>query len=174
MQNKWLTWVFVMGVVVMVVGAVNYNSHKKDVPLSEIFPEENMGVVVNGEMPATAAEDIAAEVSQKTKEVQQATPQPVEPVKTNSAEIKPVASPAAAHAIFAIQIASFKEKAKAEKIMQQVQSKGYNAQIIAGDLGAQGTWYRVYAGSFDNKSQAAETLPSIQKDFPGSFIVSIK
>ena len=167
MQNKWLTWGFVIGVVVIIVFAVNYNSQKKDIPLSEIFPEESMGIVVNQETPPSAAEMISAEVNKKTQEVQQIITAPVMEAKTATAT-------SATHTLFSIQIASFKEKAKAEKILQQVQSKGYTAQIVTRDLGAQGIWYRVCAGSFDNKSQATEALPSVQTDFPGSFIIAIK
>ena len=40
MKNSWLVWIFLVGVVVTVFIAFNYQGSKKAVPLSEIFPED--------------------------------------------------------------------------------------------------------------------------------------
>src|SRR3989338_8467200 len=40
MKNSWLVWFFVVGVIVTVFVAFNYQNKSKEIPLSEIFPDE--------------------------------------------------------------------------------------------------------------------------------------
>ena len=74
--------------------------------------------------------------------------------------------------LYRIQVASFRDLAKANVKMEEIKKKGYRSYIIARDLGEKGTWYRVYVGTFSNKNEAAEHLTKVKADYPDSFLIS--
>ena len=94
--------------------------------------------------------------------VSQVTVQPA----VNSAAAKPAAK-------YAIQIASYKEKNKAEARLKTIQAAGkYTAYLATKDLGAQGVWHRIYVGDFTTKDQAEGLLTQVKQDYQNSFIIA--
>ncbi len=75
---------------------------------------------------------------------------------------------------FTIQIASFKEKSKADKIFADLRSKKYDAFVINSSMKDSGMRYRVYVGKFVQKSQAEELLAQIKPQFKDSFVIALK
>ncbi|MCQ9206060.1 MAG: SPOR domain-containing protein [Omnitrophica bacterium] len=71
---------------------------------------------------------------------------------------------------FTIQVASFQNKSKAEKLVEELSSKGYETTIFAKDLGAKGIWHRVLVGDFDAKEDAAMFLQKLKGEYKNSFI----
>lgn len=56
---------------------------------------------------------------------------------------------------FALQIASYRERARAEREVVRWRDKGYQTQMRVADLGPEkGIWYRVYLGRFRSMDEA--------------------
>ncbi len=73
---------------------------------------------------------------------------------------------------FAVQVYSFKDKARAESALEKLKAKGYKAYIMVSDLGARGVWYRVRAGSYVTEDEARAALETITADFKSGIIVT--
>ncbi|MCA9409040.1 MAG: SPOR domain-containing protein [Candidatus Omnitrophica bacterium] len=75
---------------------------------------------------------------------------------------------------FTIQVASFKERSRAETKLSEIQKKGYKGFIMSKDLGAKGVWHRVYIGQYQTKAEADQSLSKVQQDYQSCFIISPK
>jgi cell division septation protein DedD len=73
---------------------------------------------------------------------------------------------------FAVQVFSFKEKARAEVGLKMLKDKGYPAYVMMSDLGPRGIFYRVRVGSFTTDEEARKNLESVIRDFKSGIIVS--
>ena len=73
---------------------------------------------------------------------------------------------------FAVQVYSFKEKARAEAALRALKDKNYTAYIMVSDLGERGIWYRVRVGTFTSEADALKALESITKNFKSGIIVT--
>jgi len=177
MENSRLIWFFVAMVVITVFIAFNYQGGKETVPLSEIFPEEEVpSVDIEYEFVKSGEEPTASPKAQRVVE----TPQAVSAGQREVVYKRPLlkkglsVSNDSATASFTIQLASFKDKNRAEKFLGKVKGKGYAGYLVSRDLGEKGVRYRVYAGKFTMKDKAEEFLSEIRKDYPSSFIISLK
>ena len=68
----------------------------------------------------------------------------------------PVTAPASAPAsAFAAQLGSFKDRASADTALARFRASGLSGpvSIVAADLGAKGTWYRIRATGFESRSE---------------------
>jgi cell division septation protein DedD len=83
-------------------------------------------------------------------------------------------SPMVKTAAYTIQIASFKDKKRAEEALVGIQAKVPSAYIASRDLGEKGVWYRIYAGQFERQNDAEVTLSDIKQNYDSSFIISPK
>jgi len=193
MKNSWLIWIFIVGIVVTVLVAFNYQGGRDAVPLSEIFPDEAYPVEIEYEFVDSDEETSTTESSsipvEPTAVASQAAPQKTaEPVEaaiqtatettaTAVAQTVPAAEKAAVTPTdyaYTIQVASFKKKERADKSMKELLQKEYVAFVVSKNLGEKGTWYRVYVGNFDAKNQAEEFLASFKQRYENSFIISSK
>jgi cell division septation protein DedD len=183
MKNSWLVWLFIVGVVITVLVAFNYQGGRSAVPLSEIFPGEQAVPIdiayefMDEKKPAATTQQPITQQSTTAKEspapvtmAQPAQKTSVTPTTTIPAtrEIKIENAP------FTIQVGSFKTRAAAETSLKRVLEKGYEGYVVSKDLGAQGTWHRIYVGTFQTRSQAEQGLTKIKADYPSSFIISPK
>ncbi len=174
-HKSWLIWIVVVAVVT-VFAVFNYQEGKDAVPLSEIFPDEEVFPVdvayefMPEEIVPSKAEEVAP-VVEKTRAVIPAAPVIEVPVEVlasvNSAPTEKMAA-------YTVQIASFKNKKRAEEALVNIKGKVPSAYMASRDLGEKGTWYRIYAGHFDQRSEAEVTLSDIKQNFDGSFIISPK
>ncbi len=73
---------------------------------------------------------------------------------------------------FAVQVFSFKDKARADIALKQLKDKGYPAYVMMSDLGPRGVFYRVRVGSFATDEEAKQNLESVSRDFKSGIIVS--
>lgn len=194
MKNSWLVWLFVVGVIATVVVAFNYEKGKNTVPLSEIFQEEQAvpvdveyEIVKNDSTETITATAIQAEALSKTAGSSASTATAKAPATSSPSVVSAAAGSQAAvketsfsgsdlsSVPFTIQVASFKEKSRAQQVVDTLKSKGYLGQIVARNLGEQGVWNRVYVGEFSAKSEADSYLKKIQSDFAGKingFVIS--
>ncbi|MDO8580852.1 MAG: SPOR domain-containing protein [Candidatus Omnitrophota bacterium] len=175
MKNSWLIGVLVVGVVVAVLVVFNYQGRNQSVPLNEIFPEEEVRPVdINYEFVDNAQQPVEALPPMPSAGRTTSAKTAASPTSVTKSESAPKATASSSSKTFAIQVASFQDKAKAEQSLQGVKAKGYDAYLITRDLGEKGTWYRVYVGKYDTKAQAQENLAQVQKDYHGSFIIGPK
>ena len=175
MKNSWFMTVIGVGIILTVIIALNYSATKKATPLSEIFPEEEESAPgdVEYEFIDTknnkASEVVGTQSSQtpKTSNLSVSAPK-VE--KLDSAQ--PMTPPTMP---FTIQIASFKDKSKAEKALEDLKKKGYSAGfIVAKDVGEGNVRHRLYVGEFATKPQAEEFLANVKKDYSDSFLIQLR
>jgi hypothetical protein len=72
---------------------------------------------------------------------------------------------------FFIQVGAFEDNSKAQKVLNDLKNKGVaDVRIVSARIGEK-TFYRVRVGSFSNEKAAATELPTLEKDYPGSFIL---
>jgi len=169
MRKSWFSWILIVGVVGVFI-ALNYQGGKDAVPLSEIFPDEEVfPVEVEYEfVQEEAVESNVEEALPVSREIQAVVPTQA-PVKS-LVSVKDV--PVAKTTAYTIQIASFKDKQRAEEALVKIRTKVPSAYIGSRDLGAKGVWYRIYAGQFELRNEAEVTLGSIKKNYDSSFIIS--
>lgn len=173
MRNSWLIWVFSVGVIVTVFFAFNYEGEKNSVPLSEIFPdEETFPVDVEYEFVEAEVAPVESAQPEKISVVESV----VAPTPTPAVEIVPakVETKIMQKFPYTIQVASFKTRSRAEKVVEELKGKGMAEGYITSRSVNGTTWYRVYIGKFQSKDLAQETLASVKKSYKDSFVISPK
>jgi len=55
---------------------------------------------------------------------------------------------------YTVNIASFRDKGNADRLMKELEEKGYEAFIEKADIAQKGTWYRVAVGRFSSREEA--------------------
>lgn len=55
---------------------------------------------------------------------------------------------------FTINVASFRERVRAERLMNELKGKGYKAFVAEATIPQKGTWYRVSVGHFPSREEA--------------------
>ena len=68
-----------------------------------------------------------------------------------------------------VQVASFKEKAKAESVAITMQNQGHHTRVSAVDLKDKGTWFRVEVGPFSSNEELQATRARLQRENPTLF-----
>jgi cell division septation protein DedD len=190
MKNSWLVWLFVVGVILTVFIAFNYQGDRQSKPLTDIFPDEYSSpvdveyefvdqevVVVKNEEDVLPKESVVppvmpmektsvdpARASSKAVTIPEVTP-------PKQAQVEPTRSSSTVKAGFTIQVASFKEKTMADKLAEELKKKNFLASVVSKNLGDKGTWFRVNVGQYESKSQAEANLGPVKALHPNSFIV---
>jgi len=175
MRKSWITWVFVAAAVVMVLVMFNRQSGKDDVPLSEIFPDEEV-MPVDVEYEFVQEEAVKSEKTAITAVAETKPGAPAVVVNSQPAESAPVKEITLQEtkANYTVQIASFKDRKKAEEGLIKIRKNVPSAYLSAQDLGDKGVWYRIYAGQFNLRSDAEVTLSDIKRNYNDSFIIAPK
>lgn len=167
MKDTWFIWALVIVAGVFAYMAFNGTKPKEQmVPVKAALVEKAPAAVpapaenpapppVAGIKPDHTATDMQEIAANKPAESVVVAPQPVSPTRK-----------------FAVQVYSFKEKARAEAALQALKDNNYKAYIMVSDLGSRGTWYRVRVGSFANEAEAQKSLESITKEFKSGIIVA--
>ncbi|NPU84881.1 MAG: SPOR domain-containing protein [Syntrophaceae bacterium] len=92
-------------------------------------------------------------------------------VETAVAPPKKTAEPAkgagTAKESFILQVASYKEKVKAEETAKKLGSMGFRPRIQAVDLPAKGRWFRIVVGGFESRDAAQKAADKISKKLKG-------
>jgi len=207
MRNSWLIWVFIVGVVITVLVAFNYQDGSDGASLSEIFPDEET-------YPVDIEYEFVQQDGQEFKALIKNVKEPVIPVKAtkrqesvkrqtkteltqkvlskteilkrnivvnnkaNPAEVKskiqqPILTANELKNIpYTIQVASFKNKTRANKAIKDLKHKDLSAYIVSRNLGDKGRWFRIYVGKFESKNDAETTLVTVKKYYKDSFIIA--
>ena len=97
-------------------------------------------------------------VSRGTTTVDTPSRKPVETVKENGK----------AKESYSLQVASYKERAKAEEAAKKLASLGFKPRVLAVDLPAKGRWYRIVIGGFESREAAQKAADRISKKIKGA------
>ena len=183
MKNQWPIWIFVIGVVVIVLFAFNYQSSKDVMPLTDIFPESTGAPDMNIEyefvdqQPASVVSEVSdARVPVRTIVPEMTTSSPA-PAPVSKPPATTVAAPAVSAApagstVLTIQVMSSQDKARAEEALKKVQAAGFpSAYLASKDLAEKGTWYRIYVGSYASKAEADSALGKVKAVYPDAFVI---
>jgi len=176
MKNSWFVLIFIVGVVVTVLFAFNYQGGKETIPLSEIFPDEETSAIdVDYEFVTDEQLKVKAEVPSEVKILNKKV-QPITQIKEDAVQVKSQQKDTIDlnKIPFTIQVASFKERKAAESTLATIKAKNYNAYIVTRNLREKGTWHRIYIGRYDTKEEAEENLLQVKADYKNSFIISPK
>jgi DedD protein len=65
---------------------------------------------------------------------------------------------------YVIQVASSKDKQRAEALRDRLAAKGYAAFVEQADLGEKGIWHRVFAGPYSTKDDAEKIITALKSD----------
>lgn len=171
MRKKWFIWAVAVTAVVAIFFAFNFHGGKDAIPLSEIFPDEEVFPVdVEYEfVQDEATEKRVDEVASTVKGEQAVSSSVSKPSTVTLSDSK-----SADNFNYTVQIASFKDLKKAEAALTQIRTNIPTAYISSQDLGEKGVWYRIYAGQFELRSQAEVTLNVVKQKYDSSFIISPK
>ena len=160
MNNKgfiknWPLWVLVCGGIVVIFIALNQQeTEDKYVSINDIPTEKE--IVIEAEKVTGQTPNI-----DKIKVVDKA-------LKENMAG----GTGGILQKSFSVQIFAFRDKAKAEQAVDELQKKDYPAFIIKEDLGGKGVWNKVRVGQFSSREEAIALLKEIKKDYQNSFIIT--
>lgn len=97
-----------------------------------------------------------------------------EPVKTEEKIVtkEPPLPKKAAGLAFTIQVASGKDQKDADKMVGELNKKGYQAYRSQGEVKGKGIWHRVRIGEFDDRTGAETILNRLKKDkFNGIIVI---
>ena len=76
---------------------------------------------------------------------------------------------------FTINVASFRQKVRAERLMGELKNKGYKAFVAEASIPKRGTWYRVSVGRFPSRGEAETFARELkEKDGLDSFVRELK
>ena len=154
------------------VSDVDENANNLDQIVDEVAaektqekPAETKEETVNSNVPAKPADLLADNIPAKPAAAEKA-PAPVPAPQIKEEKAVAVAAPVAAGG-WQIQLIASKNKAAVEKTWVDLSSKYADLkkmphEVQASDLGAQGMFYRLRAGSFADKAAAAQACASLK------------
>jgi len=124
-----------------------------------------------GDQPLGSGINLPPATEQKTPEAPAAPAAPTAQASSASAAVKAAPAPVAKAAApagnpgsgYVLQVASFRDAEGAEAFRQKLAAKGYPQYTESADLGAKGTWYRVYVGPVASKEAAEAQSRRLQE-----------
>ncbi|MCR4337892.1 MAG: SPOR domain-containing protein [Candidatus Omnitrophica bacterium] len=191
MKNQWPIWVFVGVVIVIVFFAFNRPGSRETAPVSDILSEQTtedgipaieyefVDQVGNQEVPATdmqvkattpSAEDAAAIASSATATSNSSSA--LSGANQGMGEFVKEKS-ASGRAPFTIQVASYKDRKRAELGLEGVKAAGHDGYIAEANVKGS-TVYRLYVGQFSSKDEANSYLSKVRANYKDSFVISPK
>ena len=72
---------------------------------------------------------------------------------------------------FTVQIGASQDRAEAQRMENKARAAGLKPYVVAADLGAKGTWYRVRVGSFKDRDAANRFRTDVERELRASAVV---
>ena len=72
---------------------------------------------------------------------------------------------------FSIQVASLRDQAEADRLVERFRNKGYRAYRTSAEIRNSGTWHRVRIGPFKKQSEALQILVPVSREIKGALII---
>ena len=178
-ENKWFVLIFTICAVLIIVIGLNHfylKTNQETISLQEVPAEEESLEVPSVETPMeqkfTQEEPLLEAQPSHAESPQEESPSPQETPKVKAVPSLPQEPPPVEtkQARFIIQVASFRDKAKANTVVEKLKQEGFSAYTMSKDLAGQGVWYRVWIGDFSTKEEATKMLDKVRKKYKDSFI----
>ena len=163
--NKGNEWWLILLVGVVAIGAFFVLSSSKTRPAAGTVSPDILAEPVK---PAVTAVQPIGIKSAHSEANHVAAAAVVKPVSMGISPLQQVPSKES----FAVQVNSFKDKARADVQLEKLKAKGLKAYVMGSDLGARGIWYRVRVGSFATETEARAALEVITINFGSGIIVT--
>jgi cell division septation protein DedD len=155
-KDAWPIWALVIAGVLVIILAVNQNKVEKEAV--------SVGQFLNSDSNVLASYTVDPTGSKAAQALE-------DPVASPAI----VASPESGNQVmYAIQLYSFKDQAKADAMSKSINESGIAAYVQMSDLGDKGIWYRVRTGSFNTPDKAQAMLTEIRKQHKESIVVKEK
>ena len=142
--------------------------NNEDVEISEIPLPLEIEKKIDPAFPKTPAKhkkESKKRLTRTQKEVTKpADPPLTEPAETSTAQ--PTAPPAETIPVrnpYTIQVAAFKSAGDADKLVAELEQKGFSAYRAIGKVPGKGIWYRVRVGNYKNMADAGSTMAMLKK-----------
>lgn len=137
---------------------------KEMVTQSPPKPEPKQAAPVATSQPKPEPKQVAPQVAATKPEPKQATIASVAG-KPESKQPTPPPAPAQKESEkgikFTLQVAAFKDKPQAEAELNKWKAKGFAGSYKEVDLGAKGTWFRVFIGSYNSEDEAKKAQQTV-------------
>ncbi|MBU2251999.1 MAG: SPOR domain-containing protein [Proteobacteria bacterium] len=110
------------------------------------------------------------EVGKKQGPPAEGAPAPETVVKksvTPPAEPQPEEEAAQGKGRYEIQAGAYRERKKAEQLVQKISSPGFSARVVTKELPGKGRWFRVIVGGFESRAKAHEAADKLAGKISG-------
>jgi cell division septation protein DedD len=131
----------------------------EEVPAEEVTPPP---VALPGNL--TASREAPSPVPERAAPVKEAPPEvkPPSPSPKAAPAEKKTAGPAPPGTYYVLQVASFRDRAEAERYARAFRDRGYAAEVVSVNLPGKGTWHRVYVGRFKSRTEAEKAYRELK------------
>ncbi len=180
-EGKFRVRALPLGSYLLTASMTGFKTDVRGVPLRSSTDE----VIVDFTLEAEAgAGSVKREAPAEPPEVQSREPiEPSAPETTNTSDRTtpepeippPAAEPPPANQLvlpntqaagFAVQVASFRPRPKAEGLQRALQEAGYPVQVVEVNIPGSGRYYRVRVGPFATEEEAREAASNLRSRFP--------
>ncbi|MBU4074350.1 MAG: SPOR domain-containing protein [Proteobacteria bacterium] len=86
---------------------------------------------------------------------------------TPPAEPQPEEEAAQGKGRYEIQAGAYRERKKAEQLVQKISSPGFSARVVTKELPGKGRWFRVIVGGFESRAKAHEAADKLAGKISG-------
>ncbi|MGI5863185.1 MAG: SPOR domain-containing protein [Myxococcales bacterium] len=106
-----------------------------------------------------------AEPVRKEPALEEPAPEPEEPRGKGglAAAFEKAAAKPSGSGSLAVQIASLPSRSDADKLVEKLAAKGFDAYVVAADIPGKGQYFRVKVGAFETRQEANEALAELKE-----------
>jgi cell division septation protein DedD len=148
-------------------------------PEAPATPEASSAVAAQAkeESPAPATVAVTAPAAEPSVETAKAESKPAqsEPAASSAPAPAPVAQSSTGNSTgnFTIQVGSYNNSAQADERAGRLRSSGVEARVVRAEIPRRGTWYRVQAGRFTTRDEAARFASELKaRGAADSFLIA--
>jgi cell division septation protein DedD len=144
-----------------------------EVPLvSRDREAEKKVVVIGGGEPAKGVEEKKViEAEKKEPDMEGRGETKPQFAKVQGPKIQAIREPKLDVGMFTVNVGSFRERGRAERLMSELKAKGYEAFVAEVTIPQKGAWYRVSVGKFPSRDEAQSLARTIKEKEGMDFFV---
>jgi cell division septation protein DedD len=144
-----------------------------EVPLvsRERAAEKKVVVIGGGEPAKGVEEEKIIEAEKKGPDMEGKGETKPQFAKAEGPKIRAIREPKLPLGRFTVNVGSFRERERAERLINQLKEKGYKAFVAEATIPQKGTWYRVSVGQFPSREEAQAFARAINEKEGMDFFV---
>ncbi|UCD71445.1 MAG: SPOR domain-containing protein [Syntrophobacterales bacterium] len=138
--------------------------------------QEKKVVVIEGmELPKGKEGEKVAEAEEKGASIERGRESKPKFAKAEEPKVRTIPEQKLPIGRYTINVGSFRERVKAERLMKELKEKGYKAFVAEAAIPKKGTWYRVSIGRFPSRGEATVFARALKKkEGMDSFVRELK